>query len=91
MKVSKISAEVLEAKREWFSTNGVSISSWARENNVELKILYAVLNGKNRGYRGEGHRVAVRLGLKPSTSEPLATVLAPAQGGLTGHTLDHSQ
>lgn len=62
------------------------MSAWARENDVELKILYAVLNGKNRAHRGEGHRIAVKLGLKLGTSEPL--VIALAQGGLTDRTMN---
>lgn len=66
MKYGQIPAEKFVEAREWFATHGVSISDWAAEKNVNKDVLYAVLRGKSRCLRGESHRIAVLLGLKPS-------------------------
>lgn len=36
----------------------------AKEVGCNYRTLHAVLNGMNKGHRGEAHRVAVALGLK---------------------------
>jgi gp16 family phage-associated protein len=43
---------------------GKTITSWAKENGFEYPVVVQVLNGTNKGKRGEAHRVAVALGLK---------------------------
>lgn len=43
---------------------GKTITSWAKENGFEYPVVVQVLNGANKGKRGEAHRVAVALGLK---------------------------
>lgn len=65
MKVNKIPQERFAEAREWFTVHGISISDWANQNNVDRNVLYAVLSGKSRCLRGEGHRIALLLGLKP--------------------------
>jgi gp16 family phage-associated protein len=43
---------------------GVSISQWSAANGLSVVIVYGLLAGRRRGYRGESHRAAVLLGLK---------------------------
>ncbi|MGH6624311.1 MAG: DNA-binding protein [Burkholderiaceae bacterium] len=50
--------------RAEFARNGVAVTSWARANNVQGRVVFDVLSGKCKGQRGEGHKVAVLLGLK---------------------------
>lgn len=69
MKSSKIPMERFAEAREWFAAHGVSISDWASQHNVDRTVLYAVLSGRRRCLRGEGHRIAVLLGLKPAPVE----------------------
>lgn len=43
---------------------GVSTKQWAKENGFDYSITINVLNGANKGYRGQAHKVAVALGIK---------------------------
>jgi gp16 family phage-associated protein len=43
---------------------GKTITSWAKEQGFEYRVVVQVLNGMNKGKRGEAHRVAVAIGLK---------------------------
>ncbi len=43
---------------------GVSIAEWARLNQVSYSLTHEVLAGRIKGHSGEGHRIAVLLGLK---------------------------
>lgn len=63
-----IAADKFLEAREWFLVNGISLGEWADHHNVERSVLYSVLSGKSRCIRGESHRVAVLLGLKPASS-----------------------
>lgn len=47
-----------------FARTGTSISAWARENGVQARTVFYVLNSGGKAYRGEAHRVAVLLGIK---------------------------
>jgi len=48
---------------------GLSIALWASRNRVSKLVAYSVLNGRNRGTLGEGHRAAVLLGIKEGIIE----------------------
>lgn len=52
--------ERLRAK-EWFEESGVSITAWATENGFKREQVYAFLNGRTSGRRGEAHRIAMAL------------------------------
>ena len=54
-----------EEVRKEFDEWGISISQWARENDFSPALVYQVLAGRNKGFRGESHRIAVALKLKP--------------------------
>lgn len=62
----------LEQAKAWFYANGESVSDWAKAHGFRREIVYAVLAGRTRGYRGEAHRVAVALGLKAPPSAQTA-------------------
>jgi gp16 family phage-associated protein len=47
-----------------FRNRGITIAAWAKENGFEIKLVYAVLAGERKCYRGESHRIAVALGIK---------------------------
>ena len=43
---------------------GMSAADLARQKNFSLHLVYAVLSGRSKALRGEGHRIAVALGIK---------------------------
>ncbi len=51
--------------KEKFELRGEVISDWAQKEGFDKRNVYAVISGRNKGIRGEGHKIAVRLGLKP--------------------------
>lgn len=58
----------LESVKAAFQSNGITIAEWSRANGFDEKTVYAVLLGRNKAGRGEGHRVAVALGLKEESA-----------------------
>lgn len=50
--------------REEFARRGISISKWAEANSVHRSVVYEVLSGNRKCYRGMSHKVAVLLGMK---------------------------
>lgn len=50
---------------EGFRLRGVSISDWSRRHGFSASLVYAVLDGRVRGLRGEAHRIAQALRLVP--------------------------
>lgn len=57
----------------WFRANGITITSWCRQQGLSYHVVKELLYGRNKGIRGESHRAAIALGIKP---DPTAT-----QGG----------
>ena len=47
-----------------FDRTGKSIAGWAKANGFTVPNTYQLLQGRNKGNRGECHRIAVALGLK---------------------------
>lgn len=70
----QIPEDALESARRRFFIEGESVADWARERGFSLQLTYSVLNGRLRARRGQSHRIAVALGLKPAGS---ATHAAP--------------
>jgi gp16 family phage-associated protein len=64
--------ELRQAKevRELLARDGVSVSRWARANNLDPMVVYAVLSGRHKGTRGAAHNAAVLLGLKAGRALP---------------------
>jgi gp16 family phage-associated protein len=52
-----------EIRAEWFR-KGLGQNDWARKNGFNPVTVSQVLNGINKCSKGEGHKVAVMLGLK---------------------------
>jgi gp16 family phage-associated protein len=75
MQSYQIMPEQIARVKELFLTNGKTYTEWAQENNVDRNVVYAVLNGRSRCLRGEGHKIAVLLGLKTQNLVPLNHVL----------------
>ncbi|MGZ5799371.1 MAG: DNA-binding protein [Burkholderiaceae bacterium] len=59
----------LKKIRNEFINRGESIADWARHHHFRTSMVYAILAGRQKCLRGEGHRVAVALGLKPEPAE----------------------
>jgi len=50
--------------KEEFLRTGTSSASWARAHGFDPATVNQVINGRNAGTRGVGHKIAVTLGLK---------------------------
>jgi gp16 family phage-associated protein len=50
--------------RKEFARLGMSVAEWARQHQVNQPDVYQLLRGRNKGTRGQSHRIAVMLGLK---------------------------
>jgi gp16 family phage-associated protein len=55
----------LAEARNWFELSGGTVAGWAKAHGFQPAVVYALLSGRTRGRRGEAHRAAVELGLKP--------------------------
>lgn len=51
--------------RQWLEAHGVAVADLARRNQVDRSTLVDLLRGKQKGRRGQAHRGAIVLGLKP--------------------------
>ena len=47
-----------------FQARGETIADWAAQRGFNRSSVYAVLDGRVKGFRGQAHRIAVALGLK---------------------------
>lgn len=47
-----------------FERRGINVTQWARERGLTRQAVFAVLNGKTKGRRGDAHKAAVLLGIK---------------------------
>lgn len=51
--------------RKRLELQGISVKDFAIKNDIHPSTVYAVLNGQKKCLRGEAHRAAVLLGIKP--------------------------
>lgn len=72
------SDDLLRAK-EGFHLRGESVAEWALRHGFSAHTVYQVLSGKSLAVRGDSHRVAVALGLKPDTGAPETDSCAPVE------------
>ncbi len=56
----------LKDKRAELRANGVNLRALCAENQVSYQAARDLLRGRLSGYRGEAHKAAVLLGLKPA-------------------------
>ena len=54
----------LDQVKKKLQQEGKSYKQFAEEHQLNYRTLICVLNGVNKGLRGEAHRAAVALGLK---------------------------
>ncbi|MDO5650531.1 MAG: DNA-binding protein [Moraxella sp.] len=48
---------------------GTTLKQWAEDNGYSPTQVYRVMRGENKALYGEGHAIAVKLGLKSSSGE----------------------
>lgn len=53
-----------EQVKENFKKRGITFTDWAEENGYRPQAVIRVLNGFSKASRGQGHEIAVKLGLK---------------------------
>lgn len=53
-----------EQAREEFDRKGVAVAEWARQNGFSRNLVYGVLSGSKKCFRGQSHKIAVLLGMK---------------------------
>lgn len=70
--MSKQQTKTPEQVRRELEESGTSIADFARQHGLCARTLYRVLDGSHKGRRGEAHRCAVVLGLKPKVAAPRA-------------------
>ena len=58
-----IDAEKLSQLRLNFRRNGKTVVGWARQHNFPSSLVYAVITGRSKAYRGQSYEIAVKLGL----------------------------
>ena len=71
MKCATRNADEVKA---WLDRHGVTIHEWAHAHAFTPGVVYALLQGRTRGLRGEAHQVAIALGMKPA---PALSELSP--------------
>ncbi len=52
-----------QIKREFFE-RGETVHAWALSKKFDPSEVYRVINGQNKGTKGNGHMIAVALGMK---------------------------
>ncbi|WP_343639849.1 DNA-binding protein [Roseateles sp.] len=65
MEEFEISQSACRAAKNSFFARGEQISTWAEKHGFSKDLVYSVLAGRAKGHRGQAHRIAVALGLKP--------------------------
>lgn len=64
--------------RASFEAAGLSIAEWSRQHGFSAGLVYHILSGRNKGTRGQSHRIAVALRLKSGTVD--GTLRLPKPG-----------
>ncbi len=59
--------------RERMRRDGKTLKQWAVENGYRPNNVYRVMGGIDKGYYGQAHEIAVRLGLKSTNTNQHAT------------------
>lgn len=67
-----------QAARQRLIAQGLSAKEWAERNSLNPSTVYAVLNGQQKCLRGEAHKAAVLLGIKPAVVEPYPATTSEA-------------
>lgn len=54
-----------------FRQRGETFTDWAKRHGYKRSAVYRVLNGQEKGFYGQAHEIAVKLGLKPAANREL--------------------
>lgn len=54
-----------EQVKQEISACGDTVHAWSARNGFDSSEVYRVLNGQNKATKGNGHAIAVALGMKP--------------------------
>lgn len=60
-----ITATAIAAARQRLFAAGINVAALCREHGVSHQAAKDILSGRSQGHRGEAHRAAILLGLKP--------------------------
>lgn len=55
-----------DAVKQRLYAQGKTLKQWAEDNGYSPAQVYRVMRGENKALYGEGHTIAVKLGLKPA-------------------------
>lgn len=61
-----MTAKQLASKRKELHAKGINLRALCAEKNVSYQAARDLLRGRARGLRGEAHKAAILLGLKPA-------------------------
>lgn len=78
----EINPGACRAARNSFVARGEQISTWAEQHGFSKDLVYSVLAGRAKGHRGQAHKIAVALGLKPQPNGAPEVVTAPGKEAL---------
>lgn len=59
-----------------FRERGITVTQWAAKHNFRREAVYRVIGGQDKGNFGQAHHIAVALGLKVPSDEPITTTPA---------------
>ena len=63
-----VTEQARRAARAQIHEQGISLRAFAKHHQLHPSTVYGVLNGQNKCLRGEAHRAAVLLGIKPQAT-----------------------
>jgi gp16 family phage-associated protein len=72
--------------RAIFEASGWSVAEWARLQGFSTGLVYQVLEGRRKCMRGQSHKIAVALGLKPGETMDLSQLSEQLKAGSTTRT-----
>lgn len=61
--------KTMQQAKEEMRFRGKSMAEWARENGFSPEMTRKVLRGKFKCWRGDAHKIAVKLGVKEGVIE----------------------
>lgn len=74
-----------EEAKAWLDYQGISISQWCRENNLNRSLVYEILAGRKKCNRGMSHNIAVALGIKHGVPTTRPGRVSPKASGHASH------
>lgn len=57
-------SKTAEQVKEDLKTKCIPLTQWAKDNGFAVSAVRAIIYGRNKGYFGQGHKIAFALGMK---------------------------